>query len=98
MKMGRSLGRRLGVCILLGAWLAAPALALDAKTVRDIERADSAEKLASLAAEIASDAATRQPKDVAEGTRIAAETSSYLLYIIAKQNALLIRLGQADRD
>ena len=94
----RRLGRLLGAVILLGAWLTGPALALDAKTVRDIERATSAEKLASLADKITSDAATRQPKDFEEGTQIAAETNSYLLYIIAKQNTILIRLEQDDED
>ena len=96
MNVRKGLGRRLGVAILLGAWLAGPALALDAKTVRDIERADSAEKLASLAAEIARDAATRQPKDFEEGTQIATESSTYLLYIIAKQNTLLLKAQEQN--
>ena len=96
MRAGKGLGKRLGVGILLGAWLAAPALALDAKTVRDIERADSAEKLASLAAKITSDAATRQPKDFEEGTQLATETNSYLLYIIVKQNALLLKAQEQN--
>ncbi|HSH69109.1 MAG TPA: hypothetical protein VK997_04260 [Deferrisomatales bacterium] len=91
MRLFGNLGRRLGVWTLLGAWLAGPALALDAKTVRDIERTDSAEKLASLADKIASDAATRQPKEFQEGTQIATETNTYLLYIIVKQNALLLK-------
>ena len=92
MNARRGWGRRLGVAFLLGTWLAGPAVALDAKTVRDIQRADSAEKLASLADKVTSDAATRQPKDFEEGTQIAAETNTYLLYIIAKQNTLLLRL------
>ncbi len=96
MNVRKGFGRRLGVWIMLGAWLAAPALALDAKTVRDIERADSAEKLASLADKITSDAATRQPKDFEEGTQIATETSSYLLYIIAKQNTLLLKAQEQE--
>ena len=96
MNVRKGFGRRLGVWIMLGAWLAAPALALDAKTVRDIERANSAEKLASLATEITRDAATRQPKDFEEGTQIAAETNSYLLYIIAKQNALLLKAQEQE--
>jgi len=77
--------------VVLGAYLAGPAWALDAKTVRDIARADSVEKLADLADKVTSDAATRQPKDFEEGTQLAAETNSYLLYILVKQNTLLLQ-------
>ncbi|MDF1554375.1 MAG: hypothetical protein P1P84_14990 [Deferrisomatales bacterium] len=96
MKISGNLGRRLGVWTLLGALLAGPALGLDAQTVRDIERTDSAEKLARLADKIASDAATRQPKEFEEGTQIATETNSYLLYIIVKQNALLLKAQEQN--
>jgi hypothetical protein len=91
MKTCNRWGRWLGTGLLL-AVLAGPALALDAKTMRDIERADTVEKLARLADEVTRDAATRQPKAFEEGTQIAAETNSYLLYIIARQNTLLLRL------
>lgn len=83
--------RALTGAVALTACLIGLAWALDAKTVRDIARADSAEKLADLADKVTSDAATRQPKDFEEGTQLAAETNSYLLYILVKQNTLLLQ-------
>lgn len=77
--------------VVLTACVSGSAWALDAKTVRDIARADSVEKLADLADKVTSDAATRQPKDFEEGTQLAAETNSYLLYILVKQNTLLLQ-------
>ena len=76
--------------------LTGPAWALDSKVVRDIDRADTITDLANMADKVSAEAATRQPKDFEEGTRIAAETSAYLLYIVAKQNTLLLRMEEAD--
>jgi hypothetical protein len=78
--------------------MALPALALDSKTMRDIERADTSAKLSKLADDLTKDAATRQPKDFEEGTQIATETSAYLLYIITKQNALMMEMYLEDQD
>jgi len=75
---------------LLALALASGALALDTKTIRDIDRADTVAKLKSVADDITKSAATRTPKDFQEGTQIAAETNTYLLYILVKQNALII--------
>ena len=69
---------------------AAPSAALDSRTIRDISRASTAEDLSRLADDITSNAATRRPRDFEEGTQIASEVSAYLLYIIARQNALLL--------
>ena len=78
--------------------MALPALALDSKTMRDISRADTPAKLAKLADDVTSDAATRQPKDFEEGTQIATETNSYLLYIITRQNELMMQMYQETQD
>lgn len=89
---------RILAAVFLALLLTLPALALDSKTMRDISRADTSDKLARLADDITSDAATRQPKDFEEGTQIATETNAYLTYILIKQNALLMNLLVERRD
>lgn len=83
--------RRIVVASVLFSMMSIPSVALDAKTMRDISRADTPEKLSKLADDITKSAATRTPKDFEEGTQIAAETNSYLLYIITKQNMILMK-------
>ena len=78
--------------------LAAPGFTLDAKIVRNINRAATSEDLLRIADSVANDAATRQPKDFEEGTQIASEVSAYLLYIIARQNAMLLERQEDTSD
>ena len=66
-------------------------LGLDSGRISDIRRADTSQKLEDLAEKYMREDATRKPKDFEEGTQIATEMATYLLYIQVRQNQMMIQ-------
>lgn len=87
--------RHLRVCVasLLAVLVLWPmsAFGLDSSRINEIRRAANPEKLEELAEKYLKDDATRKPKDFEEGTQIATEMATYLLFIQVRQNQLLLQ-------
>lgn len=78
-----------GGVLLTGMVWASSSLGLDASRINDIRRADTSEKLESLAEKFLREDSSRKAKDFEEGTQIATEMAAYLLYIQVRQNELI---------